>query len=72
MVISVGNPRLNSEGYYDPTAYEGLKPVIREDAAVQNKLNKLITALKLVIDLAGFELIGRIQVRHRKSGKEFR
>lgn len=52
--------------------YEGLKPIIREDAAVQNKLNKLITALKLVIDLAGFELIGRIQVRHRKSGKEFR
>lgn len=71
-MISVGNPRLNSEGYHDPTAYEGLKPVIREDAAVQNKLNKLITALKLVIDLAGFELIGRIQVRHRKSGKEFR
>lgn len=68
----MSNPRLNSEGYPDPTAYEGLKPIIREDAIVQSKLNKLVTALKLVIDLAGFELIGRIQVRHRKSGKEFR
>lgn len=67
----MGNPMFNKEGYYDPTAYEALKPIIR-DAAVQNKVNKLMTALKLVVDLAGFDLIGRIQVRHRKSGKEFR
>lgn len=66
------NLRFNSEGYYDPTAYEALKPTIKEDTAIQNKLNKLITALKLVIDLSGFELIGRIQLKHRKSGKEFR
>lgn len=66
------NPRFNSEGYHDPTAYEALKPIIKEDIAIQNKLNKLITDLKLVIDLSGFELIGRIQLKHRKSGKEFR
>lgn len=68
----MSNPKYNGEGYHDPTAYEALKPIIKEDAAVQNKVNKLMTALKLVVDLAGFDLIGRIQVRHRKSGKEFR
>lgn len=66
------NPKYNGEGYHDPTAYEALKPIIKEDAAVQSKVNKLMTALKLVVDLAGFDLIGRIQVRHRKSGKEFK
>lgn len=70
--MTLGNPKYNGEGYHDPTAYEALKPIIKEDAAVQSKVNKLMTALKLVVDLAGFDLIGRIQVRHRKSGKEFR
>ena len=66
------NLRFNGEGYYDPTAYEGMRPLVKEEAEIQNKLNKLITVLKLVIDLAGFDLIARIQVRQRKSGKEFR
>ena len=35
-------PWQNSEGYSDPTAYEGLKPVIREDEEQQRRLNNLI------------------------------
>ncbi len=35
-------PWQNSEGYPDPTAYEGLKPVIREDDEQQRRLNNLI------------------------------
>lgn len=66
------NPRCNNEGYSDPTAFAALKPIMKEDAALQNKVNKLIACLKLVVDLAGFEPVGRIQVRHRKSGKEFK
>ena len=30
-------PWQNSEGYSDPTAYEGLKPVIREDEEQQRR-----------------------------------
>lgn len=25
------NPKFNSEGYYDPTAYEGTKDIIKEE-----------------------------------------
>jgi len=28
--------------------------------------------LKFIIDWAGFELIGRIEIRHKKSGREFK
>lgn len=53
-------PWQNSEGYSDPTAYEGLKPVIREDEEQQRRLNNLIFVLKYIIRLAGFELLNRI------------
>jgi hypothetical protein len=35
-------PWQNSEGYPDPTAHEGLKPIIREDEEQQRRLNNLI------------------------------
>ena len=38
-------PWQNSEGYSDPTAYEGLKPVIREDEEQQKRVNTLIFVL---------------------------
>lgn len=66
------NLHRNAEGYSDPTAYGGMKAAMREEREVQNKLNKLVTCLKLIIDLAGFEMTARIQLKHRKSGREFK
>lgn len=66
------NPRMNSSGCSDPTAYAALKPMIKEDSAIDNKVHNLVNTLKFVVEWAGFEFIGRIQVRHKKSGKEFR
>ena len=68
----MGKPWQNGEGYADPTAYEGLKSVIREDAEQQKRLNTLIFVLKYMIGLAGFELLNRIEIRERKSGREYR
>ena len=48
----MGKPWQNGEGYADPTAYEGLKSVIREDAEQQKRLNTLIFVLKYMIGLA--------------------
>lgn len=62
----------NKEGYADPTAYEGLKPIIREDEEQQKRLNNLIFVLKYIIRLAGFELLNRIELKDRKSGREYR
>lgn len=66
------NPFLNASGCPDPTAYQALKPIIKEEAEMDRKVHMLITTLKNLVELSGFEFIGRIQVRHKNSGKEFR
>lgn len=62
----------NSEGYADPTAYYGMKDVVREENESDKRVNDLIKVLKFIIRSCGFELIARIQVRETKSGKEYR
>lgn len=68
--------RKNSEGYSDPTVYGAEIRMEREKARSERELekrfNNLIGTLKLTADLAGFEFVGRIQVRHKETGKEFR
>lgn len=66
------NPFLNASGCPDPTAYYALKPIIKEESEMDRKVHMLITTLKNLVELSGFEFIGRIQVRHKHSGKEFR
>ena len=62
------NPFLNNEGYPDPTAYHGLKEVIHDEKKVHN----LINVLKFIVEWAGFEFIGRIQLKDKKTGREYR
>lgn len=66
------NPKFNSEGYYDPTAYEGLKPIIKEEAIQQKRVSELIQVLKYIIDKAGFDVVNRIALKDKKTGKEYR
>ncbi|MBA9087490.1 hypothetical protein FHR92_003975 [Fontibacillus solani] len=66
------NPKYNASGYPDPTAYQAMKPVIREEAELDIKVHRLIRMLKTIIEWAGFELIGRIQIKDKRTGKEFK
>lgn len=66
------NPKFNSEGYYDPTAYEGTKEIIKEEALQQKRVNDLVYVLKYIIDKAGFEMGNRVVLRDKKTGKEYR
>lgn len=66
------NPRRNSEGYYDPTAYMGLKPIIDEENAFEREVNMLVKVLKYIISKSGFELVSRIELRDKKTGRTFR
>lgn len=66
------NPKFNSEGYYDPTAYEGLKPIIKEEAIQQKRVSELIQVVKYIIDKAGFDVVNRIALKDKKTGKEYR
>lgn len=62
----------NAEKYADPTAYSAMKNIINAERDVKKKSDNLIGAMKLLADLAGFEFIGRIRLRHKESGTEFR
>lgn len=65
-------PWENAEGYSDPTAYDGLKTIIQEEAEQQKRVNNLIFVLKYIIRLAGFDLLNRIEIKDRKTGREYR
>lgn len=62
----------NAEGYADPTAYEAIKPIIKEEEQLEKKVNFLIKVVKFIISESGFEMLNRIEIKDRKSGKEFR
>lgn len=71
-MIPVNKPWQNHEGYPDPTAYKGLKPIIREETDQQKRVNALIYVLKYIIQASGFELLNRIEIRDSKTGREFK
>ncbi len=64
--------KYNQSGYVDPTAYEAISNVIKEEKELDKKVRDLISVLRSIIDWAGFELISRIEIRDKKTRKEFR
>ena len=66
-------PWENAEGYTDPTAYAALTNIqAEESAALDARVNTLIKVLKYIIAVSGFEMINRIELRDKKSGRCFR
>ena len=64
--------RKNSEGYSDPTAYNGMKNAMSKEIAAKKLCDNLIGTIKLLAHLAGFEIVGRIQLKHKETGMIFR
>ncbi len=62
------NPRYNGSGCKDLTAYEAIKNVDKPDDLV----NHLIKLMKQLAEICGFEVIGRIGLKNKFSGKEYR
>lgn len=68
----MNNPKYNSEGYADLTAYYGTKEIIREESETEKRAYDLIKVLKFIIRSCGFELIERVKIKDTKTGREFR
>jgi len=66
------NPMFNASGCKDPTAYEAVEHITKEEKELNDRVHTVIKLIKKLIDLTDFELIGRIQIRDKKTGKEFR
>lgn len=66
----------NKEGYPDPTAGEAIGTLAKEERREERERNaavtSLITMIKQIISLAGFELVERIVLRDKETGKEYR
>jgi hypothetical protein len=62
------NPFYNSEGYPNPTAFS----VIQEENELEKKTGFLIKVLKFIINESGYELLNRIEIKDKKSGRVFR
>ena len=52
--------------------YHGTKNIIRDEDEQQKRVNTLIFVLKYITRLAGFELLNRIEIKDRKTGREYR
>ena len=62
----------NAEGYSDPTACNAITKVMREEQERQRRVSLVVSIVKNVVDLAGFDLIARIALKDRKTGREYR
>lgn len=62
------NPRKNSEVYSDPTAYEALRNIDKED----ERFHKLLHTIFYLCELAGFEIEGRVVLIDKKTDRVWR
>ena len=60
--------KYNHEHYHDPTAATAIERVMEVD----KKAHNLVNVLKFIVGWAGFELVERVQLRHKESGRVFK
>ena len=62
------DPRKNSEGYFDETAYEAIRHIEDDD----ERFHKLLWIIREICSLAGFRIEGRIALTDKKTGKTWK
>ena len=64
---------MNDEGYSDQTAETAIGHVMNEQKKRRNdQATKTIKTLQNVAHLAGFDIVGRIELREHRSGRIFK
>ena len=62
----------NSEVYVDPTAGAAQATVKRDEQDIDKLNHRVIQSFRLLVELAGFEIVGRVTLKHKKSGRVFK
>lgn len=66
----------NNEGYHDPTAGAAWNNMRREERRQEaerlSMISSLVPVMKQTAELAGFEVVGRITLKDKATGKEYR
>ena len=66
--INESNSRKNSERYSDPTAFEALRNIDKED----ERFHRLLHTLFYICELADFQIEGRIVLIDKQTGRVWR
>ena len=62
----------NSAGYADPTAYNAIRNAEKYQSHLNQKASDLVKIIKEMANTAGFTVLSRIALEHKKSGKQFK
>lgn len=62
----------NPSGYLDPTAHDALQRVQNQQDETDRRTYRLIAAVKTMLDECGYDVLTRIEVRHRATGRIYR
>lgn len=67
----------NADGYSDPTPGEAMSNIRKEQRQQEAAerlavISRLIPVMKQTAELAGFEVVGRITLKDKETGKEYR
>lgn len=62
----------NGSGYTDPTASPILHAIQKREMEADENANRIIRLIKDLLRICDFELIERIQIRHKPTGREYR
>ncbi len=68
------NLHKNASGYTDHTAGKALENMvsIERKKEIDDIAVKLVLLIKMLLDIWGFELLERVQIKHKKTGKEYK
>ena len=66
--MSVRDLRKNAEGYSDPTAYEAMRNIEKEE----ERFHRLLHTIFYLCELAGFSIEGRIVLIDKSNGRVWR
>ncbi|UWG06764.1 MAG: hypothetical protein [Bacteriophage sp.] len=74
--MSKENMGRNAEHYADPTPTAAMRNICRDEyqkeAARLDRIGDIVPLLRQMANIAGFEIIGRIPLRDKATGKEYR
>lgn len=65
-------PIRKPSGCLDPTAYTALSTIQKQHDDVDLRVQYFIRSIKTIIDQSGYDLLARIEIRDRITGRVYR
>ncbi len=62
----------NGSGYRDPTASPVLQAIYKREMEIDYQAMRLIGLIKDLLRICDFELIERVQIRHKHTRREYK